>query len=145
MLNHSIDVSSVNMRLFNSFFIALTGLAMCMTAYSAAAQESANHNQFALDLEAGAVGFSRNDVRIPEDTGTEFDMLDLIGDGPKFLFRLSGDWDINSRHGLRLVIAPFEVSGTGELSRQTSFAGELFSAATTNGTTVIKFYITLQT
>ena len=33
-------------------------------------------------LEFGAVGFTKNDVRIPGNTGTKFDMTDLTGSGP---------------------------------------------------------------
>lgn len=36
----------------------------------------------AIEVESGAVWFSQNDTRIPGDTGTEFDMLDLTGSGP---------------------------------------------------------------
>ncbi len=87
-----------------------------------------------IGIEAGPVWFSRNDVRIPGDTGTEFDMLDLTGSGPDAFLRLNAGWDINDRHGLRLVLAPLEVSGTGRLSRDTDFAGTTFPAGPTEGT-----------
>lgn len=120
--------------------IATTGLIVYLLPVTAVAVPSGNEGRFALEVEAGAVGFSRNDVRIPGDTGTEFDMLNLTGDGPEPFVRLSGDWDINSRHGLRLVIAPLEVSGTGELSRTTSFAGEVFAPGSTKGTYKFNVY-----
>ena len=41
-----------------------------------------------LEIESGAVWFSRNDTRIPGDTGTKFDMLDLTGSGPEPYVRL---------------------------------------------------------
>ena len=90
--------------------------------------------RFGIGLETGGVWFSRNDIRIPNDTGTKFDMTDLTGSGPDFFARLDGHWDINDKHGLRIVLAPLEVSGTGELPQDTDFAGETFAAGTTDGT-----------
>ena len=87
-----------------------------------------------IGLELGPAWFSRNDVRIPGDDGTKFDMLDLTGKGPDFFFRLDGYWEINEKHGLRLVLAPLEVSGNGNLDRDTEFAGTLFPAGRTKGT-----------
>jgi hypothetical protein len=85
-------------------------------------------------LELGPAWFSRNDVRIPGDDGTKFDMLDLTGSGADFFVRLDGYWNINEKHGLRLVLAPLEVSGNGNLDRDTEFAGTLFPAGRTKGT-----------
>lgn len=91
-------------------------------------------SHFGIGLEAGGVGFSRNDVRIPGDSGTEFDMTDLTGSGPEFFARLDGRWDINEKHGLRVVLAPLELSGTGDLAQDTEFAGATFAAGTTDAT-----------
>ena len=90
-------------------------------------------DRFGIELEFGPVWFSKNDVRVPGDTGTQFDMTDLTGSGPDLFARLGGYWNINDRHGLRLVLAPLEVSGTGELREDTDFAGETFTAGPTEG------------
>src|SRR5210317_1622894 len=97
--------------------------------------ESGNSDdgRFGIGLEFGPVWFSKNDVRVPGDTGTQFDMTDLTGSGPDVFARLDGYWNINDRHGLRLVLAPLEVSGTGELKEDTDFAGETFPAGATEG------------
>ncbi len=93
-----------------------------------------DEDRFGLELEAGGVWFSRNDVQVPGDTGTRFDMLDLTGNGPDPFFRLYGSWNINPRHGLRVGIAPLEVSGSGDLQQDTHFAGTTFDAGRTRGT-----------
>jgi len=95
--------------------------------------DTGNDERFGIELELGPVAFSRNDVRVPGDTGTEFDMTDLTGTGPEFFARLNAHWNINEKHGVRLVLAPLEVSGTGELLQDTEFAGETFSAGTAEG------------
>lgn len=80
-----------------------------------------------LEVESGAVWFSRNDTRIPGDTGTRFDMLDLTGSGPAPYVRLYGTYAFNDRHALRLTIAPSEIDGTGTLKENTIFKGEVFA------------------
>jgi ketosteroid isomerase-like protein len=81
-------------------------------------------------LEGGGVWFSRNDVRIPGDDGTKFDMLDLTGKGPDPYYRLYAAYDFNDKHALRLTLAPLEVEGTGMLSEDVVFKGEVFTADT---------------
>lgn len=81
-----------------------------------------------LEVESGAVWFSRNDIRIPGDTGTTFDMLDLTGSGPEPYVRLYATYAFNDRHALRVTIAPFEIDGTGTLKENTTFEGEVFTS-----------------
>jgi hypothetical protein len=82
--------------------------------------------EFITTVEGGAAWFSRNDVRIPGDTGTKFDMLDLTGEGPDPYVRLSADYAFNPRHSLRMLLAPLEVDGTGTLGEETQFAGQTY-------------------
>lgn len=74
---------------------------------------SAEAGTIDVQLEGGGVWFSRNDVRIPGDDGTKFDMLDLTGTGPDPLVRLYARYDFSDRHALRLTVAPLEIEGTG--------------------------------
>ena len=71
--------------------------------------------RWTLQLETGPVWFSRNNVRIPNDTGTRFDMLDLTGDGPVPYARLRATYDFNARHAVRLELAPLGVARPGGL------------------------------
>jgi hypothetical protein len=79
-----------------------------------------------VEAEGGAIWFGRNDVRIPGDGGTRFDMGDLTGDGPEPYIRLTGEYSFG-RHSFRGVAAPLRVSGGGELSETVQFAGETFA------------------
>jgi hypothetical protein len=88
-----------------------------------------------LQVEGGGVWFSRNDVRIPGDSGTEFNMLDLTGKGPDPFVRLAATYDFSSRHALRLTLAPLEVDGTGTLGEDVTFKDDVFISGTpTKGT-----------
>lgn len=77
-------------------------------------------------FEGGAVWQSKNDVRVPNETGTLFSLSDVIGTGPYGAFRAEFDFDINERHGFRVVVAPLEITDTGTLPGVVSFAGEEF-------------------
>jgi len=68
-----------------------------------------------VELEAGAPWQGRNDVRIPGDQGTRSSLEELSGDETVSFGRLSVDWDLDARHALRLVVAPLELGGKGEL------------------------------
>lgn len=112
----------------------LLSCAACGTPGSSLSAHRDAH-PFTLELEGGSLWQNRNDVRIPGDDGTRFSMQDLIGDGPFPVVRLTADWDIDERHAVRLVLAPIEFDGTGELEGPTSFAGETFAAGVpTEGT-----------
>ncbi len=108
--------------------------ALLLSGQPAWGQTDPDDKPFGIGLETGGVWFSRNDIRIPSDTGTRFDMTRLTGSGPDFFTRLEGRWNINDKHGLRIVLAPLEVSGNGELREDTAFAGEVFPAGPTKGT-----------
>jgi hypothetical protein len=84
---------------------------------------------FAVELEAGPVWQSRNDVQIPnDDAGTRFSLVDLAGNGPWASGRLYFTWDINKRHGLRALLAPLSYSETGVLDEPVDFVSESFES-----------------
>lgn len=97
---------------------AVLGLAMP----SAVAADTASH--FRLELEAGPVWQSRNDVEIPNDgTATRFSLKDLVGQGPWPTGRLYFTYDISSRHSLRGLAAPLTYTETGSFEEPVRFAG----------------------
>jgi len=99
-----------------------------MTSGVAFAQQD-SPGGFELSVETGPVWFSRNNVRIPSDTGTRFDLTQLTDSGPDPYLRLYATWDINERHTMRLNLAPLALSGDGRLDRDVVFQGETFGAA----------------
>jgi hypothetical protein len=84
--------------------------------------------QFEVELEAGPVWQSRNDVQIPNTTaGTRFSLVDLVGTGPVTAVRTYLTWNINDRQGLRLLLAPLSIEANGKLDSSVDFAGSSFS------------------
>jgi len=103
--------------------LALLFLCLCFMIPSLSAQEM---ERFAVEFEGKLFGQTRNDVRIPNDTGTEFSLVDSFGKGPYGAFRVEAAFDLNERHGFRVVVAPLEIESTGILNSDVLFAGESF-------------------
>jgi hypothetical protein len=101
--------------------IAALGLALSPAAFGQDA------TRFAVELEAGPVWQSSNDVQIPNDAdGTRFSLVDLAGYGPWPAGRLYLTWNINERHGLRALAAPLSFTETGILQEPVDFAGATY-------------------
>lgn len=84
---------------------------------------------FQIELETGPTWRSRNDVQIPNDSsGDRFDLTDIVGSGPSPTFRLNGIWNINERHGVRIVLAPLTIEETGRSTSDIRFDGTTFGA-----------------
>jgi hypothetical protein len=82
-----------------------------------------------LELEGGPVWQSYNDVEIPNDgSATRFSLYDLAGSGPWPAARLYITWNVNARHGLRVLLAPLPLKERGVPDQDISFAGGMFAA-----------------
>lgn len=103
--------------------VALLGLGPTPARASAPQEPSG----FSVELEGGALWQSRQDVAVPGDTGTRFDLGSLLGGGAWPVGRLTLQYDFAERHSLRFVAAPIGLEGSGALAEPTSFAGTLFA------------------
>lgn len=83
--------------------------------------------KFGIEIEGGPKWQSRNDVRVPNDTGTKFSMRDLQGKGPFGTARVYFDYSFAPRHEFRLLAAPLSFTSPGTLPTSTSFAGKVFA------------------
>lgn len=87
-------------------------------------------SKWTVELETGALWFSRNRARVPSDTGTTVNLRDLTGSGGDPYARLYLGYDFNERHSVRLNLAPVRETGTGTFDRTVLFDGEQFAANT---------------
>jgi hypothetical protein len=102
-------------------------LSICMMGLSVSAQ-SVSGFEFELELEAGPVWQTRNDVQVPNtDTGTRFSLVDLAGKGPWPALRLYVTWNINDKHSLRALLAPLSYTETGSFESPVNFVGESYT------------------
>ncbi len=101
---------------FNLIFLLAGGIAL----------SASSDRKLSIGAEVGVDWQNRNDIRVPNSTGTQFSLPDVIGSGPYGLFRAEAELNFNERHGLRFVFAPLEITDSGTLSYPVSFAGESF-------------------
>jgi hypothetical protein len=105
--------------------VALAVLLGCLALTSPLSGQ--NVPRLAVELEAGPVWQTRNDVQIPNDQmGTRFSLVDVLGRGPWPAGRFYVTWNLNARHSMRALVAPLSVSETGAVDGPIDFAGETF-------------------
>ncbi len=90
----------------------------------------ADSGKFNAEFELGPVWQTRNDVRIPNSTGTKFSLRDVQGSGPFTSFRATVAYALTPRNELVAVAAPLSITSTGDFQSPVSFAGESFSPGT---------------
>jgi hypothetical protein len=96
-------------------------------SFAQAPRPVAHPLRFVLELEGGPAWQSYNDVEVPNDgTATRFSLADLAGKGPWMAGRLYLTWKVNERHGLRVLVAPFSLTSSGESDRPLVFSGATF-------------------
>jgi hypothetical protein len=89
---------------------------------------AASEDRWSVSLESGAAWQSRNDVRIPGDTGTRFSIADAVGEGPFLFYRLESFLNLDKKHQLRFLIAPFSFSESGVPDKDILFVDQTFNA-----------------
>lgn len=106
-------------------------LLIIASAAIASPSTAAEASKFSLELEAGPTWQSSNDVQIPNnELGTRFSLKDLVGAGPWPAGRLYFTWNINNKHGLRVLLAPLSYTESGIFDDEVLFAGEAYEAGT---------------
>lgn len=80
-----------------------------------------------VEIESGVLWFSKNDVQVPNNSGTRFDMLSLLEADPNPFYRVQINTIINRRHTFRLLLAPLRVNGTGPLFEPVQFGDTTFA------------------
>ncbi len=110
------------MKDYLHFACALVCLLMGATQVAA----QSNDYKFNFEIEAGALEFTRNDVRNPGDTGTQFKFSALNATGPSGYFRVYAEAKVSKRNTLRFLYAPLQITGTGTLPTRTFFESANF-------------------
>ena len=119
--------------------VALLAAALIGMPAPASAQESRG---ISLEIEAGPIWQTRNDVQVPNDpTATRFSLRNLTGSGPWPAARIYVSWHLNQRHELRALFAPLTIVETAALAAPVEFAGASYSAGEpTEGTYTFNSY-----
>ncbi|UCH79225.1 MAG: hypothetical protein JSU81_04560 [Candidatus Coatesbacteria bacterium] len=82
------------------------------------------------DVEAGAAFAGYNDVRVPNDGGTDLSLTEDLAADPAAYYRLRGWFRIGDRHAVGLLGAPLRLRSTGSVPRSVWFDGVEFAPGT---------------
>lgn len=111
----------------NLQFVVLTVLLTTFACTTVCDSDAQDRSRFNVELEAGPAWQTRNNVQIPNtDMGTRFSLVDLAGKGPVPAVRLYLTWNINDKHGLNVLLAPFQFTTTGISESAIDFAGQSY-------------------
>ncbi len=80
------------------------------------------------DVEAGVVVATRNDTRIPGDTGSDLSLVDDLTASASPAFRLRLGLRLFGRHFLTALYAPLQYNARGTLDRDIAFNGGTYPA-----------------
>lgn len=69
--------------------------------------------QFRIDLESGAVFQGYNDIQVPGDEGTRFDLDAPFSTNGRFFYRIKLLYTFNDRHTFAALFAPLDILSVG--------------------------------
>lgn len=102
---------------------SVSALALLFISGSATASD----NTINLRLSVGSSFQTRNEVQIPNtELGTRFSLKDTVGEGPVTATRLEITWQMNEKHGLRVLLAPLSYTESVTFDGPVLFTGETF-------------------
>jgi hypothetical protein len=85
-------------------------------------------SRWRLELESGIVFSGYNDVRIPNETGTDISLTDDLETDPAPFVRVRVTAVFGDRHVLSALAAPLRLDATGSVDRAVNFEGVEFPA-----------------
>ena len=107
-------------------FLIIAALTCCAGSGVQAQEE---RSKLTVETELGPGWQSRNDVQIPNDSfGDKFALDQISGSGPWLTARFNFLWDINEKHGVRILLAPLSFEESGLINSDIDFAGGNFQA-----------------
>jgi hypothetical protein len=80
------------------------------------------------DVEVGAVFSGYNDVRVPNEGGTEISLSRDLRTDPAFFNRFNVWYNFNERHAVGVLGAPLRLNAEGSVAHPVFFEGVEFSA-----------------
>lgn len=99
------------------------------------ARPAAAAPRFGLEVEAGPVWQTRNDVQIPAAApATRFSLVDAVGRGPWSAARVYLEYRLDDRRSFRALYAPLTIEEDGALAAPVVFAGESLAAGPVHAT-----------
>jgi hypothetical protein len=90
------------------------------------AAAAGSRGRWLADAEVGAVFSGYNDVRVPNDGGTDISLSGDLETEPAFFYRLRLWYRLSDRHAVSIFAAPLRLSAEGSVARPVVFDGVEF-------------------
>jgi hypothetical protein len=84
--------------------------------------------QWNLDVGTGVVFSEYNDVRIPNDSGTDISLSDELETDPDYFATVRFIYSLNNKHNISVFAAPLRLNANGKVNKSVRFQEEEFSA-----------------
>jgi len=81
-----------------------------------------------VDIGTGAVFSGYNDVRIPNDSGTDISLSNELETDPDYFVRVTLTRSMRNRHNIEVFAAPLRLEANGTVRKSVRFGKEEFSA-----------------
>lgn len=86
------------------------------------------YSRLDIDFETGAVFSGYNDIRIPNETGTDISFSEELKTDPTYFVRTKISYSINDRHNFAIFGAPLRLNASGKVNKPVFFEGVEFPA-----------------
>jgi len=86
------------------------------------------YSRLDIDFETGAVFSGYNDIRIPNETGTDISFSEELKTDPTYFVRTKINYSINDRHNFAIFAAPLRLNANGKVNKPVFFEGVEFPA-----------------
>lgn len=106
----------------------LRGLALAVAVLLSWLHPRVARAEVETEFEAAVVAATRNDVRIPGDSGTTFSLVDDLSTSAAPAYRVRAGVRLAERHLITALYAPLRLNASGHFDRDVEFAGTTFSA-----------------
>jgi hypothetical protein len=76
---------------------------------------------WSVDVELGPVFSGYNDVRVPNERGSDISLSSDLDADPAFFYRVRGGYTFGERHSIMALAAPLQIEAAGALDRPVVF------------------------
>jgi hypothetical protein len=108
---------------FGGAYPRVTSIILIVLLYLAC---SKSFGQLLLDIETGVVFSGYNNMRIPNETGTDISLTDELKTDPNLFSRAKLIYKINDKHTLIALAAPLRLEADGSINKTVRFEDEIF-------------------
>ena len=111
----------------------LVALTLILTCAGITCASTSDDQKWTVEFELGSISTRYNYAQVPNPSGSIVNLRDLLGGNGKLVGRTSVIYSTENGSQWKMMVAPLRISGQGNLSGPTQFAGQSFAAGSVEG------------